>query len=87
MATSSVFVNFNYIIANWYFHLYVLISSLIQSEPALNQRCLALKAQFSEQRKSALNSADSELILFEAVLNFSILNSADSEKMSSGLKT
>ena len=46
------------------------------------------KPNVSEQRKSALNSADSELFLFETALfssetalNFSVLNSADSEKI------
>ena len=39
------------------------------------------KSNVSEQRKSALNSAHSELFLSETALNFSVLNSADSEKI------
>ena len=63
-----------------------------QSWFRVNQRWISAvqrwKSNVSEQRKSALNSADSELFLSETALfssetalNFSVLNSADSEKI------
>ena len=60
-------------------------SEEISAESGLFKRW---KSNVSEPRKSALNSADSELFLFETALfssetalNFSVLNSADSEKI------
>ena len=55
----------DYIITTFCFHLYVVISKLIQSKPALNQHCAALKSQDFRAKKSALNSSDSELTLSE----------------------
>ena len=70
------FYHFWHYLTFWYSHQHVLISKLIQScqswfRPS-NQRwvnCVyCWKPKVSELRKSALNSADSELILFEKAL-------------------
>ena len=65
MTTASVFITSEYVITIWYSHLIVLISELTQCKSALNQRW---SSNFSDQRKSALISHDSELILSESVL-------------------
>ena len=44
----------------------------------MNQRCSALKTQFFRAKN---NNADSELIFSVTALNFSVLSSADSEKI------
>ena len=49
----------------------MLISELIQSKLALKTLCFRVE----------LNSGDSELIFSETALNFSVLNSGDSEKI------
>ena len=46
MNTSSVLITSDYVITIWYSHLHMLISELIQSELALNQRW---KPNVSEQ--------------------------------------
>ena len=54
MTTSIVFLTFDYVVTIWYSHLHVLISELIQSGSALNQRCSALKIQcFTTEKISA----------------------------------
>ena len=77
MTTSSVFNISNYVITIWHSNLHVLKSEIIQSKSALNQNCSVLETQCFRAKKIALNSADSELILFETELNFSVLISAD----------
>ena len=78
MTTSRVFIT-EYVITIWYSLLHVIISELIQSKSALNHRlCSALKTQCFRAKKF---SADSDLILSETALNFSVPNSADSDKI------
>ena len=76
MTISGNFVTSDYVTSIWYSNLRVLISELNQSKSALHQRWSALNTQFSQFRKTLLNSADSVLILTETALKFSCLNSS-----------
>ena len=73
MFISGSFVTWEYVISIWYSNLRVLIPELNQSKSALHQRWSALNTQFSQFRKTLLNSADSVLILTETALKFSCL--------------
>ena len=45
MTTSCIIITSDYVITIWSSHIHVLISDLIHSKSALNQRCSALKTQ------------------------------------------
>ena len=81
MSTLNVFIGFDYVITIWYSYLHVIISELIQSKPALNQRCSALKTQCF---RAESNSVSLRWLRTDALWNsadFFVLNSADSEEI------
>ena len=77
MTTSCVFITSEYVITFWYSHLHVLNQSWFR----VNQRYSALKTQCFRAKRISAEQSWFSLKQRCSVLNFSVLNSLDSEKI------